>query len=126
MPIPIVFYKEFDGEIPVLDWLLDQQPAVVDKCLAKLIRLKELGHLLRRPDADVLRDKIYELRAVSSGSQYRILYFFHGQKAVVLAVGFAKKTDKVPEKFIDLAIRRKSKFDVSPDKHSHSEEIDES
>jgi hypothetical protein len=35
-----------------------------------------MGHELRRPEADFLRDGIYELRASLGGVHHRILYFF--------------------------------------------------
>jgi hypothetical protein len=58
----VIFFKGENGEIPIIDWL-DELPAKAqDKCLAKLKRHEDLGHELRRPEADYLRDGIYELR----------------------------------------------------------------
>jgi len=54
-----------------------------DKCIAKVERLTEYGHELRRPDADYLRDDIYELRAKFGHVNFRRLYFFHARGAVV-------------------------------------------
>jgi hypothetical protein len=56
------------GNIPILGWL--------DSLPDKAQKLAELGHELRRPEADFLRDKIYELRVNFKGINYRILYFF--------------------------------------------------
>lgn len=78
-----------------------------------------MGHDLRRPEADLLRDEIYELRAKLGHVPYRILYFFHGRRLAVLAHGLTKK-DKVPEADIDRAVRRKKAFRRDPDSHSHS------
>jgi Gp49-like protein DUF891 len=39
--------------------------------------LRELGNGLRRPEADFLRDGVYELRVSLNHVQYRILYSFH-------------------------------------------------
>jgi phage-related protein len=83
---------------------------VVDKCAAKLLRLKELGHKLDRPEAAYLRDDIYELRIVHTGQHFRILYFFHDRRVVVLAHSLVKKTDTVPNRDIELAIKRKEEF----------------
>ena len=58
----VVFYADDDGSAPLLTWLDQQQRKVQDKCLVKIERLAELGHELRRPEADFLRDGIYELR----------------------------------------------------------------
>ena len=48
--------------------------------VARVQRLAELGHELRRPEGDHLRDGIYELRARLN---YRLPYFFHGQLALL-------------------------------------------
>jgi hypothetical protein len=58
----VVLYREDDGTVPLLEWL-DVLPARAKaKCLVRIERLRELGHDLRRPEADYLRDDIYELR----------------------------------------------------------------
>ena len=48
-----------------------------DKCRIKIERLQELGFELRRAEADLLRDGIYELRVSLRRANFRILYFFH-------------------------------------------------
>lgn len=83
--ITVVFYQEDDGTVPVLEWLDSLPRKAQDKCFVRISRLEELGHELRRPEADLLRDNIYELRIGLQGINYRILYFFHGKQAAVLA-----------------------------------------
>jgi hypothetical protein len=75
-----VFFADDDGTAPLLDWLDDQDRKAQDKCLVKIERLQELGYELRRPEADYLRDGIYELRVRHRSVNYRILYFFHDQE----------------------------------------------
>ncbi len=59
----VSLYREEDGSCPFIEWF-DKLPAKVqDKCYLRLERLREMGHELRRPEADFLRDGIYELRA---------------------------------------------------------------
>jgi phage-related protein len=116
----VVFYKEDDASVPALDWLAELSPKVLDKCRRRIERLAEMGHELRRPEADFLRDKIYELRVGFRGINYRMLYFFHGNTAAVLAHGIVKE-NVVPPKEIDLAIERKVKFEYNPNKHTHGE-----
>jgi len=77
----VVFYREEDGTVPLVEWLDSSSPKVQNKCLIRLERLEELGHELRRPEADYLRDDIYELRVSYQGINYRMLYFFHGREA---------------------------------------------
>jgi phage-related protein len=89
----VVFYKDRGGHVPVLEWLGALPVKVQDKCVVKIERLRELGHELIRPEADVLRNGIYELRIGREGMNYRILYFFHGREAVVLAHGVMKERE---------------------------------
>ena len=118
--IAVVFYQEVAGTVPVLDWL-DRLPAKAqDKCRLRIERLRDLGHKLRRPEADYLRDGIYELRVGFRGMNYRMLYFFHGRVAAVLAHGLVKER-KVPPREIEETIRRKRKFELDPERHTYKE-----
>jgi phage-related protein len=117
----VVFYKDEDGTAPVLEWM-DAIPAKARlKCIQKIQRLKDEGHQLRRPEADLLRDKIYELRASFQSIHYRILYFFHSNVAAVLSHGIVKE-DRVPSIEIDRAIQRRKKFEFDPTAHTYEEE----
>jgi len=85
-----------------------------------LERLRELGHELRRPEADLLRDGVYELRVSLQGVHCRILYFFHGTIAAVVSHGLIKER-VVPPKEIDRALERKKHFEANPRKHIYEE-----
>ena len=113
----VLVYQEEDGAVPLQKWLDDLQPKAQAKCVASLKRLEDMGHELRRPEADLLRDKIYELRTRHGRVNLRMLYFFHGRQAVVVSHGLTKE-DVVPEREIDLAIERKARFDKAPQKHT--------
>lgn len=69
------------------------------------------------PEADYLRDKIYELRTKHGRVNLRMLYFFHGKQAVVVSHGLTKE-DEVPPREIDLAVERKARFEKAPEKHT--------
>ncbi len=116
-PVRIVLYKELDGKVPLLSWLDGLPEIVQDKCIVKVKRLRELGHELRRPEADYLRDGIYELRVRHGSVNYRMLYFFHGKNACVISHGL-KKEKEVPEIDINRAISRKTKYESDPDLHA--------
>ena len=117
----VVFYREREGNVPVLEWL-DTLPAKIqDKCVVKIERLRELGHELRRPEADLLRDGIYELRIGREGMNYRMLHFFHGRVAAVLTHGLVKERE-VPVKDIQRALERKRLFERDPQAHTYREE----
>jgi len=117
----VVFYKEDDGSVPILDWFDSLQERALDKCTVRIERLAELGHELRRPEGDLLRDGIYELRIGLQHVNYRILYFFHGRVAAVISHGLMKE-DRVPAKEIEKALERKRKFEADPERHTHVEE----
>lgn len=118
----IVFFQESDGSAPFLEWLFELPPKAQDKCRVRLGRLAELGHELRRPEADLLRDKIYELRASLQGAHYRILYFFHGNTAAVISHGIVKES-AVPSKEIEKAMERKARFESNPVKYTYTMEF---
>jgi phage-related protein len=117
----VVFYREDDGSVPILEWLDLLPPKALDKCTVRIERLQELGHELRRPEADFLRDGIYELRVGLQHVNYRMLYFFHGRTAAVISHGLVKES-AVPPKEIEKAIQRKHKFELDPKAHTHEEE----
>jgi phage-related protein len=118
--IKLIFYREEDGTIPLLEWLDGLIAKAQDKCRIRLERLGELGYELRRPEADYLRDDVYELRVSHLGINYRMLYFFHGTTAVVISHGLVKER-VVPPREIALAIRRRKKFFQNPNRHTHEE-----
>ena len=106
--------------MPMLDWLDGLASKAVAKCRVRLERLRELGHELRRPEADYLRDGIYELRVAFRGRNYRMLYFFHKDVAAVVSHGLVKER-AVPPVEIERAIERMRRFEKNPRGHAHEE-----
>lgn len=122
-PTRLLFYREVDGSVPVKQWLEElrrKNRKAFAKCVERIRRLAALGHELRRPHADILRDDIYELRARHGKVNYRVLYFFHGKDIVVLAHGLTQE-DTVPDTDIDRAIKRKHALEQDPAKRIHEE-----
>ncbi len=121
----VVFFRESDESIPVLEWLASLRRTnekAFAKCVVRIERLEDAGHELRRPEADILRAGIYELRAKHGRVQYRILYFFHGRNVAILAHALTKE-DKVPDVDIDRALMRKKLFEKNPAEHTYAEEV---
>jgi len=120
----VIFFREGNGESPVLNWLAglkhDNSKAWAN-CRARIEMLALFGHELRRPAADLLRDGIYELRARQGHVQYRLLYFFHGRNVAVLAHSLTKE-DQVPSIDIERAIARKKLFLTNPTEHTYETE----
>ena len=117
----VIIFSEEDGSSPLIEWLDGMGSEVQDKCIVRIERLEAMGYELRRPEADYLRDEIYELRWKAEGVQFRVLYFFYKGKAV-LSHGI-KKESEVPPKEIDIAIRRREMFEKNPNKHAYEGEL---
>jgi len=117
----IVFFQEAGGAVPFLEWFDGLQAKAQDKCRVRLERLAELGHELRRPESDLLRDGIYELRVGLQGINYRMLYFFHGRDLVVVSHGIVKERE-VPPNEIERAVRRKAALVMNPKQHTYQED----
>ena len=116
----VILFQEEGGSCPFFDWMSKLPLKTQAKCLSRLERLREMGHELRRPEADFLRDGIYELRVTLRGVNHRVLYFFHGNIAAVVSHGLIKQR-VVPPKDIDRAIERMRRFEANPRKHTFEE-----
>jgi len=114
----VVFYREVDGTVPILDWFDTLPRRALDKCRVKIGRLQELGHELRRPEADYLREGVYELRVRLGTVNYRMLYFFHENTAAVVCRGLLKE-QYVPRKEVDRAVAAKREFVKDPKRHTY-------
>jgi len=113
----VFFYRDEDGTVPVHAWLEElaaKNRRAAAACIARLRLLEAFGHELRRPNADYLRDGIYELRARRRNVNYRILYFYHGQHVAVLAHSLTKEK-KIPPADIERAIERKQRYEQDPE-----------
>ena len=119
--VTLILYQE-KRRSPVWDWLQSLHKKIREKAELRMERLAYLGHELRRPEADYLRDGIYELRWRHQFTHYRLLYFFHGREIVVLTEGLTKQGE-VPETSIELAIIRKKRFEENPQKHAFYGEL---
>lgn len=120
----VIFYRDERGQAPVVEWLRElrrKDKKAYAKCNARIQVLAQLGHELRRPMADYLRDGIHELRIRQGHVNFRILYFFHGQAVAILAHGLTKE-DEVPNADIERAIQRKEAFAKDPAKHTYLED----
>jgi hypothetical protein len=70
----VLFFQNADGVAPAWEWLKNLRkinPKAYAKCAVRIRRLAEMGHEWRRPEADLLRDGIYELRARLGTVNYR-------------------------------------------------------
>ena len=123
----LLFFRDANGFAPVWEWLRDLQAKnqrAYAKCVVRVRRLAEMGHELRRPEADFLRDGIYELRSRLGTVNYRILYFFHGRDVAVLANAITKENE-IPPIEINRALNRKRLFVADPAAHTFIGDIED-
>lgn len=117
----VFFYQDASGEAPVRLWLRRlrrSDPRGHEKCVARIERLAELGHELRRPEADSVRAGIHELRARRGTVNYRILYCFAGRNVAVLLHALTKE-GAIPPFDVERAIQRKDDVLRDPRRHLH-------
>ena len=69
-----------------------------------------------------MRDKIYELRVNFQGINYRVLYSFYKNQAVVISHGIIKEKE-VPPLEIEQAIKNKTKFEKNPELYTYFQEL---
>lgn len=105
-----IFYKNPKGEEPVIDFILSQTPKMSAKICYDMTKLNNLGANTRRPLSAHLKDGIYELRTQLNNDLPRCLYFFIEGSNMVFTNGFIKKTQEVPAKEIELAMKRRNEF----------------
>ena len=115
--INVIFFAEH-GNAPALEWLVEQPAKVQDKFDFVIEQLEQSGSTLSRPYAAPLRDKIYELRVRHQNVNYRLLYFFHGRVAAVLAHGCTKEA-QVDDTDIDRAVARRLRYLTNPNAHTY-------
>ncbi len=72
--------------------------------------LRDYGVLLKEPYTRQIRGKIRELRIKDNQGAIRILYFAYTGRRFILLHGFIKKTDKTPEREIEIAEKRMNDF----------------
>ena len=77
------------------------------KVAAYIEELKRQGHNLRRPVADYIGHGIYELRPGAN----RVFYFFFMRDSAILLHAMRKKTDKIPQRDMELCIKRKQQVE---------------
>lgn len=106
MPWRLIFFRGGRGDEPAREFLRELPKAARIEAGAALTDLERMGPALRRPDADFLAEGIYELRFRAARVEYRILYFFAGDR-VILAHGFVKKSAAVPKRQLEKALTRR-------------------
>lgn len=103
--LPAYFYQSSAGTEPVRDWLKDMD-ADDRKIVGKDIQKVEFGWPIGMPYCRPMGKGLWEVRSnLSSGRIARVLFCIHDEMMVLLH-GFIKKTQKTPDKELELARKR--------------------
>jgi putative component of toxin-antitoxin plasmid stabilization module len=115
----VLLFRDERGRAPVREWLdrlQETNPRAHARCVIRIERLAAAGYELRRPEADMLRDGIHELRAESGHVNYRVLYCFHGRNVAVLLHAFTKE-GAIPDIELQRALDRRRLLQIDPMTH---------
>ena len=111
----VEYYKQENGNIPVLEFLLTLSPKIRAKTFSEIELLKKHGNKLREPYVKAIKgDKykgIFELRTKVASDINRIFYFTWSNNTFVLLNGFTKKSEKTPIKELNRAVQYKQDYE---------------
>jgi phage-related protein len=106
--IEVRFYRTAAGACPVEEFLDSLSSKQVQKVLWVLKVLQELPRVpLQYFKKLEGTDDLWEVRAEYGGDAFRLLGFWDAGRLIILTNGFAKKTQKTPDREIALAEQRK-------------------
>ncbi len=107
----IEFYRTETGRCPVEEFL-DSLPDKHAQKVTWVLRLVERLNIVPKQYLKKLIDteNLWEIRVISGGNNYRFLGFYYGTKLLVLTNGFSKKKQKIPDREIELAQRRRKDY----------------
>jgi len=98
----VLFYADAAGRDLVSEGIERLAPRERGKVAAYIALLQRGGEDLRRPVADYVGDKLYELRP----GAHRVLYFFFLKDNAVLLHLFRKKSNRLPDSERRVALSR--------------------
>lgn len=100
----VIFYRTVDSKCPVREFL-DSLPGKAAQKAAWVLSLIEDLDIVPSPYFKKLAgtEEIWECKIQFGSNAYRIVCFLDGNSVVVLTHGFVKKTQKTPQREIELA-----------------------
>lgn len=106
-PLEVNFYATVSGNEPVREWLKDL-PKEDKRIIGQDIKTVQFGYPIRMPLTKLLKgtEGLEEVRCHISGGKIARIVFYVENNIMVLLHAFIKKTQKTPQKDLDLAIKR--------------------
>jgi phage-related protein len=107
----IKYYKE-KKRFPVLEFIERLPSKVMAKLLRNIDLLENNGFDLGFPFISRITgtDELWELRTKFGHNNYRIIFFHYRKGLFVLLHAFIKKTSKIPEREIQIALSRLNRY----------------
>jgi len=105
--LPVRFFRNESGKIPVRDWLLSLS-GEDRQIIGDDIKVVEFGWPIGMPLCRPIsgRKGLWEVRSSLPGGRIaRVLFCIH-EGHMILLHGFEKKTQKTPDRELDLAVKR--------------------
>lgn len=107
----IQFYRNADGDCPVEEFLDSLGPKQAQKIAWVLRLVKELPLVPKQYFKKLeATEDLWEVRIGFGGDTFRLLGFWDAGQLIILTNGFAKKTQKTPEREIELAAQLKRDY----------------
>jgi phage-related protein len=102
----IIFYKDYFEE-----FFLKQRDKVKDRIIWTLDLIEEIHNVPETYLKHITKTiGLFEIRVQQGSDIFRIFCFFDENKLIILANGFQKKTQKIPKKEIDKALKIKEEY----------------
>ena len=109
--LEVRYYRTAAGTCPIEEFLDSLTAKQAQKILWVLRAVQELPrvpqHYFKKLEG---RDELWEVRAELGGDAFRLLGFWDAGRLIILTNGFAKKTQKTPEREMALAEQRKRDY----------------
>ncbi len=106
-PLDVYFYVTASGNEPVREWLKDL-PKEDKRVIGQDLKTVQFGYPIGMPLTRLLHgtEGLEEVRCHISDGQIARIVFYVEDDIMILLHGFVKKTQKTPQKDLDLAIKR--------------------
>ena len=102
----VIFYRDDNGNEPVKEFILAQSDDAIGEILHVFKLLYRFHLSLGKPYVEKVVGKIWSLRIKHSSDYYRVFYFAFSNRKFVLLHAVKKKSDKLSNRDIDIAIKR--------------------
>lgn len=108
--LKVVFYKTESGIEPVRDWLkkLGRPDSIL---IGEDVRMVEFGWPIGMPTCKSIGKRLFEIRTNLPGNRTSRILFFIEDKMMYLLHGFIKKSQKIPQSDLNLALKRRREME---------------